>query len=196
MDAEVAKRLSSAKVKDKNNSFGFGATSHSQQFPAGVKYHMYKDVLNDLEMNKKNHWSSLFNMIGAKAGQDQNIITEIVNNYRGQEAQMERIMTKFTRGECIEARDMKDDPSDDPAIRNNVNFSAAMRDVGRQSTVGVNAALKRARFSNLRNTAVSMHRVPGSKQVEPGTVGSRRSQHTVKSVSDMPRIFLNEKEIC
>lgn len=150
---------------------------------------MYKEVLNDLENKKKNHWQSLFNMIGANAGQEQNIITEVLHNYHKQEAQMERVMTRFSRGERVEPGDLKLDPSEDPSSR--MNCISALRDVGKQQS-GVTA--KRTRFSNLRNTAVSLHRSSNSKPVEPLTAGSRRSQQTLKSVNDMPRIFVNEKE--
>ena len=33
---------------------------NEEEIPAGVKYHMYREVQDDMNENKKNHWNSIY----------------------------------------------------------------------------------------------------------------------------------------
>lgn len=49
------------------------SSSASQQpYPAGVKCHMYADVIKNREADTKNHWNNIYQLLGSKAGSNQN----------------------------------------------------------------------------------------------------------------------------
>ena len=51
------------KVDAENNRRAF-RRSKSPNYPAGLKYHMYKDVQNETYKVKKNHWQGLYKLMG------------------------------------------------------------------------------------------------------------------------------------
>ena len=100
---------------NKNNNFTSRANSNpnhivSQPFPEGVKCHMYKDLLEDHQKSHKNQWKNIYALMGVQVGQNQNIISEILDSYYKQNEMHERIYTKFQRGERVEHEDLKEDP--------------------------------------------------------------------------------------
>ena len=53
------------KVKNKMPRKGKSVqTRNEDQYPTGVKYHMFKEVMEDMEGARKNNWQSIFKLMG------------------------------------------------------------------------------------------------------------------------------------
>jgi|FrelakmetLWP11LW_1041352.scaffolds.fasta_scaffold236329_1 hypothetical protein len=84
---------------------------------------MYQEVLEDVERQRKNHWQSIYNIMGSRTSDNHNVISEILHSYHEQNRVMERVYSKFARGLRVGSYDLKDDRSQKSSNRANLNFS-------------------------------------------------------------------------
>jgi len=80
-------------------------------------------VLDDLEKQQKNRWYSIYALMGVQAGSDQNVISEILKSYHMQNEVMDRIYSKFAKGEKVDEFDLKEDHIERSSNQGNLNFS-------------------------------------------------------------------------
>ena len=84
---------------------------------------MYREVLEDIEKQKKNPWQSIYSLIGNRTSDDQNMISEILHSYHEQDRAIKCVYNKFARGLRVQSDDLKDDRSYKSSHRGNLNFS-------------------------------------------------------------------------
>ena len=83
----------------------------TKEFPAGMKYGMYKEAHDEAKMLQKNHWLAVYNLMknGIQQEDSQNVLTEsyqLLNKYNGL---YEYVKEKFQKGEAISAENIKDE---------------------------------------------------------------------------------------
>lgn len=81
MDRALSKGVTTDKLKQ----------ASKVNIPDGVKCHMIQEVVSDLQKNQKNHWRSIFGLMGVQVGQNQNIVGEILSSYHAQNDALARV---------------------------------------------------------------------------------------------------------
>ena len=143
-DRAEARAAQLKEQKKQNKMSGLSdSQSISNHYPIGAKCHIYKEMQEDQQKNQKNQWKNIYALMGVQIGQNQNIISEILDSYYKQNETMDRVYTKFQRGERIEKDDLKDD-QDAYSARVSLNFTRAVGD-------HPNKPGNRIRFSNIKS---------------------------------------------
>ena len=190
------------KVKNKMPRKGKSVqTRNEQQYPTGVKYHMFKEVMEDMEGARKNNWQSIFKLMGLQAGETQNIIQELLDSYNSNGEKFEKIFNKFQRGERIEAGDLQDNRSNGSSAIN-INLSSALSNM-HHSKSGI-LAMNKSRFSNLRQnqsrsfltkTGMLRHHNSSVKSIEdPRILGRMNADKEAKNLADVENMKISNAQ--
>ena len=122
---------------------------------------MIRDVVDDVEKARKNHWLSIFRLMGVQAGQQQNVVQQLLDSYNSNADRFEKVFSKFQRGEKIEKEDLVELISESSNV--NINLT-----VGNSKSGGGILSTNKSRASNNYRTGnrSSMSRLQGQNSIK------------------------------
>ena len=158
-----------------------------EPYPAGVKFHMFKEQVEDQEAKRKSYWHQIYKLCSKQQGaadSRSNPIRDVMRSHYKLQRYLARVEEKFTHGEPIVRQDYDDvhhEDDDTDYYRNYRNFTEATNQQMRNATANQG---QRTRFSNLRSTTNASRMNTGSGPNAQSGGGSRYFYNAAVSSAD------------
>ena len=104
IDRIVAKNGVNAINKSKSNSY------IEEPYPIGVKFNMYRELIDAENQNRKGGWDSIYKqMLKKPSDEGQSFIRQIIQSHNKQKQFLHRVEENLQRGEPINKKDLENE---------------------------------------------------------------------------------------